>query len=235
MTKDEVMAQLEALGTEQTRKVLTKHGLPAGSFGVKVGDMKPIQKKIKKDHALSLELYATGNSDAMYFAGLIADEKLISKADLQAWAKGATWYMISEYTVPWIAAESRFGWELGLEWIESADELIACAGWQTISSLIGITENEKLDIAHIEKLLDRVGKTIHDAPNRVRYVMNGFVIAAGGGIPLLTDKALKIGEKIGTVSVEMGGTACKVPSSPDYIRKMVGMGRVGKKKKMARC
>ena len=84
-------------------------------------------------------------------------------------------------------------------------------------------------------MLERVEKTIHDAPNRVRYVMNGFVIAAGGGIPLLTDKALKIGEKIGTVSVEMGGTACKVPSSPDYIRKMVGMGRVGKKKKMARC
>ena len=235
MTKDEVMAQLEALGSEQTRKVLTKHGLPAGSFGVKVGDMKPIQKKIKKDHALSLALYATGNSDAMYFAGLIADEQNISKAELQLWAETATWYMISEYTVAWLAADSRFGWELALEWIESANPEIAAAGWQTISSLIGIKQDEELDIPHIEKLLDRVETTIHNAPNRVRYVMNNFVIAAGGGIASLTDKCIGIGERIGKVKVEMGGTACKVPVPQDYIRKMADKGRIGKRKKMARC
>lgn len=235
MTKDEVMSQLEALGTEQTRKVLSNHGMPAGSFGVKVGDMKPIQKKIKKNHALSIELFDTGNSDAMYLAGLIADEKAISKAELQKWAENATWYMISEYTVAWIAAESKFGWELALEWIESPNERIATSGWSTLSNLVAIKPDEELDIAHIDKLLDRVEETIHQAPNRVRYVMNGFVISAGGYINILTDKCIGIGERIGKVHVEMGGTACKVPSVTDYIRKMVQMEKIGKKKKMARC
>ena len=74
--------------------------------------MKKLVKKIKKDHELSLELFATGNSDAMYLAGLIADEDKISKSDLNRWAREAPWYHISEYAVAWVAAESRFGWEL---------------------------------------------------------------------------------------------------------------------------
>lgn len=35
--------------------------------------MKPIQKKIKVDYQLAKDLYATGNADAQYLAGLIAE------------------------------------------------------------------------------------------------------------------------------------------------------------------
>ena len=83
--------------------------------------------------------------------------------------------------------------------------------------------------------MNRVGSSIHDAPNRVRYVMNGFVIAVGSYIKDLTEEAAQIADKIGKVSVEMGGTACKVPLATDYIQKVVDKGRVGKKRKMARC
>ena len=89
MTKDEVMSQLEAMGTEQTKKTFTRHGAKEPFFGVKVGDLKKLQKKIKKNHALSLELWQTGNTDAMYLAGLIADETQISADHLRGWVKDA--------------------------------------------------------------------------------------------------------------------------------------------------
>lgn len=237
MTKDEIMAQLKEMGSAQQLKTYVNHGGPVDSmYGVKIGDMKAtIVKKVKKNHALSLELFSTGNTDAMYLAGLIADEKKITKADLQTWAKGATWHMISAYTVPWVAAESRHGWELGLEWIDSDQELIQTAGWSTLSSLMAITPDEDLDIAKLSELLDRVEKTIQQSANYTRYAMNGFIIAAGASVPLLTDKAIAIGERIGKVHVNMGNTACKVPDAPGYLRKMMGMGVIGKKKKMARC
>ena len=92
MTTESILQTLESLGSEQTRKTFARHGAPANMYGVKIGDMKAIVKKVKKDHALSLSLYATGNADAQYLAGLIADEKKIGKADLQAWAEGSTWY-----------------------------------------------------------------------------------------------------------------------------------------------
>ncbi len=235
MTKEEVMEELSRLGTEQTKKVLARHGAREPFFGVKVGDLKTIVKKIKTDHRLALELYRTGHSEAMYLAGLIADEKLVTKAELQEWAQGAYWYMLSEYTVPWLAAESKYGWELAMEWIESPEEMIASAGWATLSSLVSLRPDKELDRNRLLELLDRVAETIHQSQNRVRYTMNGFVIATGSYVASLTDKANEVAATIGKVSVDMGGTACKVPLATAYIKKMEDTGYIGKKRKSARC
>lgn len=233
MDLHEVMREMESYADERTKNTHLKHGAKEPLFGLKVADLKKILKKTKKNHELSLELYNTGNSDAMYLAGLMADEKKISKNELNQWVKKAYWYFLSEYTVPWLAAESPYGFELGLEWIKSPEETIASAGWSTLSNYASITDSLDLDI--YGSLLEEVEKNIHNAKNRVRYTMNGFVIAVGSYIPELSDKAKKVALKIGKVDVYMGGTSCKVPLATDYIKKVEDKGRIGKKRKMARC
>jgi len=235
MTVPEILAELETYANENTKRVHMKHGAREPIFGVKVSDLKRIQRKVKKDHEVALDLYDTGNSDAMYLAGLIADENRMTKRKLRNWVENAYWYMISEYTVAWITAESCYGFELGLEWIESDNEMIAAAGWSTLSNLVAVRLDTQLDIKAFDKLLKRVAKEIHKAPNRVRYTMNGFVIAVGTCLAPLTDKAKAVAEKIGKVDVDMAGTACRVPLATEYIEKVEDMGRIGKKKKTARC
>ena len=235
MTLNQVMNELKSYGNENTKKIFINHGAREPFFGVKVQDLKKLVKKIRKDYKLSIELYNTGNSDAMYLAGLIADEKAMTRQDLQKWVEGAYWYMISDYTVPWIAAESNFGMELAMEWIESDEEFIASAGWATLSSLVSIKSDDELNIEILNALLDRVEKEIHVAQNRVRYSMNGFVISTGSYVEALTDKAIRVAENIGKVNVDMGGTACKVPLATQYIQKVIDRGSLGKKRKMARC
>lgn len=235
MTVAEIMEELKGYGSETTKKTFLKHGAREPFFGVKVQDLKKIQKKVKKDYALSLALYATGNSDAMYLAGLIADEKKMTKADLKQWVEGAYWEMISDYTVAWVAAESNFGFELGLEWIESDNENIASAGWATLSSLTALKQDTDLDIETYKNLLQRIEKSISKAANRVRYNMNNFVICVGSYITALKDLALDTANKIGKVHVDMHGTACKVPSAVDYINKVADAGKTGKKRKTVRC
>ena len=234
-TAAEIVAELRKLGSESIKKVLLKHGAREPFFGVKVEDLKKIQKRVKKDHALALALFDTGISDAQYLAGLIADPPQMTRAQLQKWAKTASWGMVSEYTVPWVAAESRFGPELARAWIDSKKEDIAAAGWSTWSSVVAIKPDEELDRAELEKLLNRVQAEIHAAPNRVRYVMNGFVIAVGSYVPALTAKAKAVAKAVGPVEVDMGGTACKVPDAGAYIAKVEGAGRVGRKRKTAMC
>ena len=68
-----------------------------------------------------------------------------------------------------------------------------------------------------------------------RFSPLGPLLAAASYVPALTKKATKIAEKIGKVHVEMGGTACKVPLTTEYIQKIIDAGRIGKKRKMARC
>ena len=220
MTLAEVLEALPALGSASIKKVLVKHGAREPFYGVKTEDLKRIQRRIKVDYALSIQLYDTGISDAMYLAGLIADPLKMSKADLQRWVEGANWYLLSEYTVPNVASKNPFGLELSLDWIEAPEEMIGSAGWTTLADMI--KEGVVLDEALLGKLLMRVEGEIHVSANRVRYCMNRFVISVGLYCFGLSDEALAVATRIGKVKVNMGETACKVPFAPDYINQSKG-------------
>jgi len=235
MTIDEVLEELKSNAKEQTRNILMKHGAPDNTLGVKVGDMKKIQKKVKKDQELALALYDTGIPDAMYLAGLIADEKRVDMDMLDKWVKNSNWQTLYEYTIPWLAADSGLGVEAGLEWIKSDQEGIASAGWSALSSALSIANDDDLDMDMFKDLLDSIPGRMDQAPGRVKYTMNGLVIAAGCFVKALNTKAIAIAKEIGKLEVDMNGTACKVPYAPDYIKKVLDKGYLGKKKKMARC
>lgn len=233
---ESIMKELEALGSEQTKKTFIRHGAPADKvFGVKVGDLKTIVKRVKKNYELAKELYDTGNCDAQYLAGLIGDEKKMTKADLNRWVKKSSWNMTSEYTIPFVAGESVYGWELGLEWIESPKEAIASAGWATLSAYLSVNPDENLDYKKITALLKNIEKNIHKAPNRVRYTMNGFILSVGAYVADFFEVAIDTAKRMGEVYVDMGGTACKVPDVVDYLKKMQSKNYIGKKRKTARC
>src|SRR5207244_225116 len=101
MTAEEIVEQLKPLGIDAYKKVLLNHGVKEPFFGVKIEDLKKIQKRVKKDYQLALDLYDTGIYDAMYLAGLIADDPKMTKKDLQRWLDKANCAMLSEYTVAW--------------------------------------------------------------------------------------------------------------------------------------
>lgn len=235
MTAKAILEQLKPLGLDSYKKVLLNHGIKEPIYGVKIEELKKFQKRIKKDYQLALDLYDTGVYDAMYLAGLIADDHKMTKKDLRHWAETANNSGISEYTVPWVAAESLHGHELALEWIESKKEDIASSGWATLRGLVAIKDDAELDLAELKQLLQRVQQTIHQQPNRVRYAMNDFVISVGSYVKALTDTALQTAAKMGTVMVDMSGTACKVPSAAEYIQKVQKRGTIGKKRKTVKC
>ena len=235
MTVKEVMAELELLGNDQTKKTLLRHGAKEPLFGVKISDLKGLRKELKNNHETALELYKTGNSDAMYLAGLIADPEEVTKAELNRWVKTAPWPLISGTAVAALAAESKHALSLAREWIDSKKELIAAAGWQTWSHHLSIVDNEEIHSDEIKALLKRVSLEIHAEFNEVKAAMNGFLIAAGSYYPEVTVLAKSLAKKIGEVDVNKGNTACKTPDAVACLEKVEKLGRLGKKRKFARC
>jgi hypothetical protein len=73
MRENEVIEQLAALGTEQTRKTYARHGATGSSFGVLYSDLRALQKRCGTDQALAEVLWANGNHDARVLATMIAD------------------------------------------------------------------------------------------------------------------------------------------------------------------
>lgn len=234
MTAKEILAELKKLGNDKTKKMWMNQGAPETCLGVKVEDLKKIQKREKTNYQLALDLYDTGIPDALYLAGLIADDAKMTKKDLQKWVQNANCNWVAEYTVPWVASAGPHGREMALKWIESKNEVIASAGWQTYSSMVAIKEDADLDIAEIKSLLQRVAKSIHQQPNRVKYVMNGFVIAVACHVKPLHKLAVDAANGIGKVTVELAG-ACTIPFAPDHIKKFEARSAIGKKRKSPKC
>lgn len=235
MKLSDVMAELEKKGSESVKKIFLKHGAREPFFGVKVGDMKPIAKKLKGQQALALELYATGNGDAQYLAGMVADGAAMTRKQLQLWADKAAWRMISTTTVPWVAVENAEGWALALEWIETNKEHLACAGWATLGGWVTVKPDAELDMKRIGALLDLVAKTIRAQPDRVRQQMNYYVIAVGTYVAPLGAKAIATARQIGKVEVDVGDTDCKIPEAEAYIMKSRRGAPVAAKRKTLRC
>ena len=235
MNAQSILEELKPLGRDSYKRILFNHGVKEPCLGVKIEDLKKIQKRVKKDYHLALELYDTGVYDAMYLAGMIADDAQMSRKDLQNWVKKAYGGALAGTTVPSVAAGSPHGWELAMEWIESKNECVAGAGWGTLSFIVSIKDDTELNLTELKRLLQRVAKTIHQSPDVVRYQMNDFIIAVGCYVQPLTDTALQIAEKIGPVTADLGNNACEVPSAVDYIRKVEKRGTIGKKRKSAKC
>ena len=122
-----------------------------------------------------------------------------------------------------------------MKWIKSKKEHVASSGWATYANMIALRDDDELDLKEIKSLLKQIEKEVHDAPNRVRYTMNGFVIAVGSYVEPLLKDAKATAKKIGKVDVNVGNTSCKVPLATEYIAKVEDKGRVGKKRKTARC
>lgn len=236
MTAKEIIAQLKPLGKESYRRVLTQnHGVREPVFGVAISELKQFQKRLKRDYQLALDLYASGNYDAMYLAGLISDDARMTPQDLQRWAEQAHGGALAGATVAWVAAGSPHGWTMARQWIESSQTSVAVAGWATISSLVSIQPDEQLDLAELKRLLERIARDIRQAPDAVRYQMNLCLIAVGSYVKPLTDFALQLGERLGRIEADLGKNDCQMPFAPDYIRKVEQRGSLGKKRKSAKC
>jgi 3-methyladenine DNA glycosylase AlkD len=191
MRAEDILEELQGMGSESYKRMLVNnHGVREPCLGVKIGDLKKIQKRVKTDYQLALDLYDSGNYDAMYLAGLIADDARMTKRDLQRWAEKGYGGALPGSTVAWVAAGSPHGWDLALKWIESAKTHVAEAGWSTVSGWIALRDDSDLDLTKLKELLAQVRKTIHRTPDNVRYAMNGFLIAAGSHVKPLTELAL---------------------------------------------
>ncbi|EGL16128.1 MULTISPECIES: DNA alkylation repair protein [unclassified Paenibacillus] len=235
MNFEMVMQELESLGKERTKKIYVSNGAHEPLFGVATGAMKPIAKKIKKNQPLAEELYNSGNYDAMYFAGVIADPKAMTAADFERWIDAAYFYMLSDYVVAVTLAETDIAQEVADKWIASGQELRMSAGWSCYCWLLGSRHDREFSENKLADMLEIVENTIHDSPERATYAMNNFIYTVGVSYLPLHDKAVETAKAVGPVEVKRDKTKSKFLDASENIQKAANKGQLGFKRKYVRC
>ena len=232
MTCPEVLAELEALGNARMKKLYLGRGAREPLFGVATGAMKPLFRQIRKDQPLAEALYATGNYDAMYFAGMIADPQAMSEADFDRWLAAAYFPMLSDYVVAVTLAEADCAQSVADRWITSDRELTLSAGWACYEWLLGWRPDSAFDPQKLLAMLQRVQASIHTQPDQARYAMNQFVIAVGVSYRPLHAEALATAQAIGEVRKTSGEAL--LPAT-EAIQRAVAKGQLGFKRRAVRC
>lgn len=222
MQAQAVLQQLEALGTEQNRKIYQRHGVKGEQYGVSFANLEKLRKQIKVDHGLAEELWASGNHDARILATMIADPKKMTGESLDAWARSLRNSPDTD-AFGKMAAGSPLAQEKIEQWANADGEWIESAGWLLLAVLAG--KDNQLPDSYFERFLGVIEKDIHNRKNRVRYAMNMALIAIGIRNETLTRRALAVAAKVGLVDVDHGETGCKTPVAAEYIEKTLARKR----------
>ena len=218
------LAKLEACGSAQTRKTYGRHGVRGPMFGVSYQHLGALKKAIKTDHALAVELWASGNHDARILATMIADTAILTGSLIDRWLKEVDNH-VQGGAFSTLVAASPLALKKAEKWRASKRELISCCGW-SVTSYLALRDDgtdEKLtaglDKAMFAPLVEIIENQIHTAPNRTRYAMNQTLIAIGVRTDKLRKLALAAAKRIGKVEVDHGDTSCKTPDAAAYIAK----------------
>lgn len=218
MTKDEVLAQLEAMGTAQNCKVYKRHGVKEPMFGVSIANLNQLKKKIKVNHELAQALWQTGNHDARMLATMIANPKLVDETLVNQWAEDLDSYPLTD-SFCGLLNQTGLVRQKAEEWINADDEWQGRCGWHSVSHLA--MNDKSLADDYFEPYLTLIEGEIHQRKNRIREAMNNTLIAVGIRNPALQERAMAIARQIGPVAVDHGDTSCKTPDAGAYILKTV--------------
>lgn len=217
MTLPQALAELEALGDEGVRAMNARHGAVGKQFGVKLGDIRKVAKKVRRDHALALALWDTGIAEARFLATLVIDVRQLSADELDRMVRSLTWDRVADWLNAYVVKEHPEKEALREKWMKSKDPWSLRAGWNLTAERLA-KDPEGLDPAG---LLDRIGKEMGKAHPAARWTMNAALAAIGIHHPALRERAVAVGERLGVYRDYPVPKGCTSPFAPIWIREMV--------------
>lgn len=213
----QTLTSLQGKGSEGTKKIYLRHGAREPLYGVKFGDLTKIRKTLGVDHTLAVELWETGNNDAMTLALMIADPDKMKSGDIDRWMQPLKYDLLIGMLCEVVAKtkHARSKWK---KWSRMKAETKLVAAYSLLSHWLKSAE-ESLPDEIVINALDRIHSDIHQSPNLARHAMNNALIAIGVFSQKHRAQAIKVAKAIGKVDVDHGETNCKTPDAVGYIEK----------------
>ena len=217
MTLEETLTQLEALGNEKMRAQNTKNGAGDNQFGVRLGDLRVLAKKIKTDHELALALWETGNIDARLLAILLIKPKTLSADEMDRMVRSVTFVQVADWLNSYVVKRHPDKETLRQGWMAADDPMAARAGWSLTTERV-VKSSEGLDLP---ALLDRIQSEMGTAAPEVQWTMNCCLAEVGIHFPEHRERAIAIGETLGVYRDYPVSKGCTSPFAPIWINEMV--------------
>ena len=215
----EIMAELAALEEPKLRAANVERG---DDHGVNLSALRAIAKRLKTQHELALELWASGDTAARLLATLIARPKTFSADELDAMIRDIRAPKLLDWFVTNLVKPGKHVEDLRLRWKDKPD-LVGRAGWSLTTDRV-VKTAQGLDLA---TLLDEIEAEMKDAPEPKQWAMNHCLAEIGIHHPKYRARAIRIGEKLKVLIDYPASPGCTPPYAPIWITEMVRRQDVG--------
>ena len=211
-TKD-VMRELAALEDPKMREANERRG---DDHGVNLTHLRALAKRLKTQHDLALQLWATGDTAGRLLATLVCMPKAFSAAGLDAMIRDIRSPKLLEWFIVNVVKPGPHAEELRQRW-KDGDDLVGRAGWSLTTERV-VKKAEGLDL---DALLDQIEKEMKQAPAQKQWAMNHCLAEIGIHHSERRARAIRIGERLAVLIDYPASPGCTPPYAPVWIAEMV--------------
>jgi 3-methyladenine DNA glycosylase AlkD len=208
-----IMAELAALEDPKLRAANVERG---DDHGVNLSALRAVAKRLKTQHELSKELWASGDTAARLLATLISKPKAFSVDELDTMIHDIRAPKLLDWFITNIVKPGKHAEALRLRWKDDTD-LVGRAGWSLTTDRV-VKSAAGLDLTG---LLDQIEKEMKAAPAPKQWSMNHCLAEIGIRHAKYRARAIRIGEKLKVLIDYPASPGCTPPYAPVWIAEMV--------------
>ena len=195
MTVPEILAWLKRRGTKRNRDGMARYGIVAPkAFGVSVGDLRTLGKRIGRDQALAEGLWKSGWYEARMLVGFVADPAKITPAQMDRWARDFDNWAICDHLCFHLFDRSPHAWRKIAQWSRSRDEFVKRAAFALLAS-VALHDKQAPD-ARFQAALPLVERAAADDRNFVKKGVSWALRLIGRRNPALNRDAVAVARRL---------------------------------------
>jgi 3-methyladenine DNA glycosylase AlkD len=168
---DEIIHDIESLANPANVQGMARFGInPANTYGVPVNGLRVIARRVGKDHALALRLWASGIHEARLLAGMVDDPKLVTEAQMESWVADFDSWDICDGCCSNLFDKTPHAYRKAIAWSARPEEFVKRAGFVLMAALA--VHDKKAADEKFTAFLPLIVRQSGDDRNFVRKAVN---------------------------------------------------------------
>ena len=138
---DAVVAMLKRGASKAVRDGMARYGIPSDkAFGVSVGDLQKLARRLGRNHALAAALWETGWYEARMLAAFVDDPACVTPAQMDHWCRDFDNWAVCDTVCFHLFDRTPHAWRKVAEWSGRREEFVRRAAF---ALLWGLTVHDK--------------------------------------------------------------------------------------------
>jgi 3-methyladenine DNA glycosylase AlkD len=134
--RDEIVAQLQEQANPRAAEGMVRFGIRGVQvLGVSIPTLRKMAKASGKNHALALELWATGIHEVRILASMIDEPQLVSSQQMEAWVGEFDSWDLCDQACGNLFVKTAYAYEKAVAWCHREEEFVRRAGFVMMAEL----------------------------------------------------------------------------------------------------